>query len=71
MAKRTVKAFDEMCLTPADDMPPGKIRALRLRENASQAVFARRQLRTRKEGEDSDYIVLPRNFSLLRQDPFP
>ena len=41
MAKRTMKAFDEMCLTPADDMPPEKIRALRLRENASQAVFAR------------------------------
>ena len=41
MAKRTMRAFDEMCLTPADDMPPEKIRALRLRENASQAVFAR------------------------------
>ena len=45
MAKRTMKAFDEMCLTPADDMPPmlgfEKIRALRLRENASKAVFAR------------------------------
>ena len=40
MAKRTMRAFDEMCLTPADDMPPEKIRALRLRENASQAVFA-------------------------------
>ena len=41
MAKRTMKAFDEMCLTPVDEMPPEKIRALRLRENASQAVFAR------------------------------
>ena len=41
MAKRTMKAFDEMCLTPADDMPPEKTRGLRLRENASQAVFAR------------------------------
>ena len=41
MAKRTMKAFDEMCLTPVEDMPPEKIRALRLRENASQAVFAR------------------------------
>ena len=39
--KRTMKAFDEMCLTPVEDMPPEKIRALRLRENASQAVFAR------------------------------
>ena len=36
-----MKAFDEMCLTPVEDMPPEKIRALRLRENASQAVFAR------------------------------
>ena len=40
MAKRTMKAFDEMCLIPVEDMPPEKIRALRLRENASQAVFA-------------------------------
>ena len=41
MAKRTMKAFDEMCLTPVEEMTPEKIRALRLRENASQAVFAR------------------------------
>ena len=41
MAKRTMRAFDEMCLTPVKDMPPEQIRALRLRENASQAVFAR------------------------------
>lgn len=41
MAKRSMRAFDEMCLTPADDMPPETISALRLRENASQAVFAR------------------------------
>ena len=41
MAKRTMRAFDEMCLTPVEDMPPETIRALRLRENASQAVFAR------------------------------
>ena len=41
MAKRTMKAFDEMCLTPVEDMPPENIRALRLRENASQAAFAR------------------------------
>ena len=41
MAKRTMRAFDEMCLTPVEEMPPEKIRALRLRENASQAVFAR------------------------------
>ena len=41
MSKRTMRKFDEMCLTPIEDMPPEKIRALRLRENASQAVFAR------------------------------
>ena len=41
MAKRTMKAFYEICLTPVEDMPSEKIRALRLRENASQAVFAR------------------------------
>ena len=41
MAKRTMKVFDEMCLTPVEDMSPETIRALRLRENASQAVFAR------------------------------
>ena len=41
IAKRTMKAFDEMCLTPIEDMTPERIRELRMRENASQAVFAR------------------------------
>ena len=41
MAKRTMRAFDKMCLTPVEEMSPETIRALRLRENASQAVFAR------------------------------
>ena len=41
MAKRTMKAFDEMCLTPVVEMTPERIRELRIRENASQAVFAR------------------------------
>ena len=41
MFKRTMKDFDEMCLTPVEEMAPADIRALRLRENASQAVFAR------------------------------
>ena len=41
MAKRTMRPLDEMCLTPVQNMPPEKTRALRLRENASQAVFAR------------------------------
>ena len=41
MSKRTMRKFDEMCLTPVQDMTPADIRALRLREQASQAVFAR------------------------------
>ena len=41
MSKRTMRKFDEMCLTPVRDMMPDDIRALRLREQASQAVFAR------------------------------
>ena len=41
LAKRTMKVFDEMCLTPVEDMAPERIREIRLRENASQAVFAR------------------------------
>lgn len=41
MDKLTMKAFDEMCLTPVEELSPGKIRAIRLREKASQAVFAR------------------------------
>ncbi|MEX1204753.1 MAG: DNA-binding transcriptional regulator [Dongiaceae bacterium] len=39
--KRTMKAFDEMCLTPVEDLAPERIRQIRLREKASQAVFAR------------------------------
>lgn len=41
MDKRTMKAFDEMCLTPVEKLSPDEIRAIRLREKASQAVFAR------------------------------
>ena len=41
MAKQTMKVFDEMCLTPVEEMAPERIREIRLRENASQAVFAR------------------------------
>lgn len=41
MAKQTMKAFDEMCLTPVEQMTAEEIRELRLRERASQAVFAR------------------------------
>lgn len=41
MSKRTMRAFDEACLTPVVEMTPEEIRELRLRERASQAVFAR------------------------------
>lgn len=41
VSKRTMREFDEMCLTPVAELLPEEIRALRLRENASQAVFAR------------------------------
>ncbi len=40
MSKRTMKAFDEMCLTPVEDLALEKICEIRLRGNASQAVFA-------------------------------
>ena len=41
MAKQTMRSFDEICLTPVEDLAPEEIRDLRIRENASQAVFAR------------------------------
>ena len=40
MDKRTMRDFDELCLTPVRPLKPKEIRALRLREGASQAVFA-------------------------------
>src|SRR5436305_7620767 len=41
MDRRTMREFDELCLTPVRPLKPKEIRALRLRESASQAVFAR------------------------------
>lgn len=41
MDKKTMREFDTMCLTPIRLLAPKEIRALRLREGASQAVFAR------------------------------
>ena len=41
MDKQTLREFDELCLTPVQSLAPEEIRALRLREGASQAVFAR------------------------------
>src|SRR3954453_7522549 len=39
--KRTMREFDEACLTPVRPFTPGEIRTLRERDGASQAVFAR------------------------------
>jgi putative transcriptional regulator len=41
MDKQTMRKFDEACLTPVYPLSPEEIRALREREGASQAVFAR------------------------------
>ena len=41
MDKRTMRQFDEACLTPVRALTAAEIRALREREGASQAVFAR------------------------------
>jgi putative transcriptional regulator len=41
MARQTMREFDELCLTPVHPLRPKEIRGLRLREGASQAVFAR------------------------------
>ena len=41
ITKRTLREFDQLCLTPVRPLAPTKIRQLRQREGASQAVFAR------------------------------
>ncbi|MGO9454039.1 MAG: helix-turn-helix domain-containing protein [Candidatus Binataceae bacterium] len=41
MNRRTMRKFDEMCLTPVRRLKPREIRSIRLNEGASQAVFAR------------------------------
>jgi len=41
VSKHTMREFDELCLTPVQPLKPKEIRELRLREGASQAVFAR------------------------------
>jgi putative transcriptional regulator len=41
MDKQTMRRFDAACLTPVRPLAPAEIRALREREGASQAVFAR------------------------------
>ena len=39
--KVTMQEFDEGCLTPVEELSPKQILAIRRREQASQAVFAR------------------------------
>ncbi len=41
MDKQTMRRFDDACLTPVRPLSASEIRALREREGASQAVFAR------------------------------
>ena len=41
MDKQTMRQFDDACLTPVRPLSATEIRALREREGASQAVFAR------------------------------
>ena len=41
MDKQTMREFDDACLTPVRPLTAAEIRALREREGASQAVFAR------------------------------
>lgn len=41
LTKRTMREFDELCLTPVRLLKPNEVRALRRREGASQAGFAR------------------------------
>ena len=41
LSRRTMREFDETCLTPVREVTPEDIRELRLRKRPSQAVFAR------------------------------
>src|ERR1017187_7902359 len=40
MDKRTMREFDELCLTPVRPLKPKEIRALRLREGAMPSFFS-------------------------------
>ena len=41
IGKRTMRRFDDLCLTPVRPLSADEIRGLRERERVSQAVFAR------------------------------
>jgi DNA-binding transcriptional regulator YiaG len=47
--KRTMREFDELCLTPIRPLIPDEIRNIRQRENVSQSVFANYLLMLRKK----------------------
>ena len=57
MDKRTMREFDELCLTPVRPLKPKEIRALRLREGASQACFAEAALSGRQERAPSGRVI--------------
>jgi putative transcriptional regulator len=40
MDQAKMREFDALCLTPVQPLQPGEIRALRMREQVSQPVFA-------------------------------
>ena len=40
MDQATMREFDALCLTPVEPLQPSEIRALRMREQVSQPVFA-------------------------------
>lgn len=40
MNKKTMKKFDELCLTPVPALTPDEIKAIREKERVSQTVFA-------------------------------
>ena len=41
MDKRTMREFDELCLTPVEKLTPAQIKEIREGANISQTVFAR------------------------------
>ena len=41
MDKKTMREFDDLCLTPVKPLTPRQIARIRAREEVSQAVFAR------------------------------
>ena len=41
LPKRTLREFDELCLTPVKPLTPRQIARIRAKEEVSQAVFAR------------------------------